>query len=122
MVSRRASQKPASEGGWNMFFTFSVAADVMNPIASSPLGGRGKSSWFGWPEDARIEELKDKFVRAASPEAQKRIAVDIQKEAYDQVIYVPLGQFVSPSAWRKSLSGVLDRPATPIFWNIEKSE
>ncbi|MBV9530184.1 MAG: ABC transporter substrate-binding protein, partial [Bradyrhizobium sp.] len=122
VVSRRASQKPASEGGWNMFFTFSVAADVMNPIASSPLGGRGKSSWFGWPEDARIEELKDRFVRAASPEEQKRIAVDIQKEAYDQVIYVPLGQFVSPSAWRESLSGVLAGPATPIFWNIEKSE
>jgi len=24
--------------------------------------------------------------------------------------------------WRKSLSGVLDGPATPVFWNIEKSE
>src|SRR6201997_4364883 len=32
--SRRTSQKPLSEGGWNMFFTFSVAADVMNPIAN----------------------------------------------------------------------------------------
>jgi tRNA A37 threonylcarbamoyladenosine synthetase subunit TsaC/SUA5/YrdC len=27
-----------------------------------------------------------------------------------------------PRAWRKSLSGVLDGPATPIFWNIDKSE
>ena len=39
-----------------------------------------------------------------------------------QVIYVPLGQYLAPSAWRKSLSGVLDGPATPIFWNIDKSE
>jgi peptide/nickel transport system substrate-binding protein len=38
------------------------------------------------------------------------------------VIYIPLGQYFAPSAWRKSLSGVLDGPATPIFWNIEKSE
>jgi hypothetical protein len=27
-----------------------------------------------------------------------------------------------PSACRKSLSGVLDGPATPIFWKIDKSE
>jgi len=26
------------------------------------------------------------------------------------------------AAWRKSLPGVLDGPATPVFWNIDKSE
>jgi peptide/nickel transport system substrate-binding protein len=123
VVSRRASQKPLSEGGWNMFFTFSVAADVMNPIVNFPLGGRGKNGgWFGWAEDAKIEQLKDKFARASSLEEQKKLAAEIQQEAYDQVIYLPLGQFLAPSAWRKSLSGVLDGPATPIFWNIDKTE
>jgi peptide/nickel transport system substrate-binding protein len=38
------------------------------------------------------------------------------------VIYIPLGQYFAPSVWRKSLTGVLDGPATPIFWNIDKSE
>jgi peptide/nickel transport system substrate-binding protein len=38
------------------------------------------------------------------------------------VICLPLGQFTQPSAWRKSLTRVLDGPATPIFWNIDKSE
>jgi len=38
------------------------------------------------------------------------------------VIYIPLGQYLIPSAWRKSLIGVLDGPATPVFWNIDKSE
>ena len=38
------------------------------------------------------------------------------------MIYIPLGQFTQPSVWRKSLSGVLDGPATPIFWNIDKTE
>ena len=123
VVSRRTSQKPLSEGGWNMFFTFSVAADVMNPIANFPIGGRGKNGgWFGWAEDAKIEQLKDRFVRASSLEEQKKLAAEIQEEAYDQVIYLPLGQFLAPSAWRKSLSGVLDGPATPIFWNIDKTE
>src|SRR5215831_17229995 len=93
VVSRRASQKPPKEGGWNMFFTNWVAADVMNPIANVSIGGRGKNGgWFGWAEDARIEQLKEAFVRASTPEDQKKIAAEIQKEAYDQVIYIPLGQ------------------------------
>jgi peptide/nickel transport system substrate-binding protein len=123
VVARRASQKPPKEGGWNMFFTNWVGADVVNPIANFSIGGRGKNGgWFGWAEDAKIEQLKDAFARSSSPEEQKKIAAEIQQEAYDQVIYVPLGQYLAPSAWRKSLSGVLDGPATPIFWNIDKSE
>jgi peptide/nickel transport system substrate-binding protein len=123
VVSRRASQKPTSEGGWNMFFTNWVAADVMNPVVNFSIGGRGKNGgWFGWADDPKIEQLKDQFVRASSPEEQKKIAEEIQKEAYDQVIYVPLGQYLAPSAWRKSLTGILDGPATPIWWNVDKSE
>ena len=123
VVARRASQKPTKEGGWNMFFTNWVGADVVNPIANFSIGGRGKNGgWFGWAEDAKIEQLKDAYARSSSPEEQKKIAADIQKEAFEQVIYIPLGQFLIPSAWRKSLSGVLDGPATPIFWNIDKSE
>ena len=53
---------------------------------------------------------------------QKKIATEIQEEAYAQVIYIPLGQWFSPSAWRKSLSGVLEGQAVPVFWNIDKSE
>ena len=123
VVSRRTSQKPVKEGGWNMFFTNWVAADVINPVANVSIGGKGtKGGWFGWSEDAKVEALRDAFVRASTPEEQKKIAADIQKEVYDQVIYIPLGQYFGPSAWRKSLTGVLDGPATPIFWNIDKSE
>jgi peptide/nickel transport system substrate-binding protein len=123
VVSRRASQKPDNEGGWDMFFTNWVGADVMNPIGNASVSGRGKNGgWFGWADDAKLEAMRDEFSRATTPEEQKKIATEIQKEVYDQVIYVPLGQYTIPSAWRKSLTGVLDGPATPIFWNIDKSE
>ncbi len=69
-----------------------------------------------------MEAKRDAFVRSSSREEQKKIAADIQTRVYDQVIYVPLGQWRGVSAWRKSLSGVLGGPATPIFWNIDKSE
>jgi peptide/nickel transport system substrate-binding protein len=122
-VSRRASQKPVKEGGWNMFFTNWVGADVVNPVVNASLNGRGKTGgWFGWADDAKMEQMRDAFARASSPEDQKKIATEIQKENYEQVLYVPLGQYTIPSGWRKSLSGVLDGPATPIFWNIDKSE
>jgi peptide/nickel transport system substrate-binding protein len=123
VVSRRTSQKPISEGGWNMFFTNWVAADVMNPVVNVSVGGRGKNGgWFGWAEDAKIEKLRDAFARASSPDEQKKIATELQQENYEQVIYIPLGQYLAPSAWRKSLTGVLDGPATPVFWNVDKSE
>src|SRR5665213_1287453 len=86
VVSRRTSQKSPKEGGWNMFFTNWAGADLVNPIVNFAIGGKGKSGWFGWAEDAKIEQLKDAFVRASSPEAQKKIATEIQQEAYDQVI------------------------------------
>jgi peptide/nickel transport system substrate-binding protein len=123
VVTRRASQKPPKEGGWNIFFTNWVGADVVNPVINVSVGGRGKNGgWFGWAEDAKVEAMRDAFARATSLEEQKKIAADVQKENYDQVIYIPLGQYVIPSAWRKSLTGVLDGPATPVFWNIDKSE
>jgi peptide/nickel transport system substrate-binding protein len=123
VVSRRASQKPPSEGGWNMFFTNWVGADILNPVANVSTGAKGKKGgWFGWPEDAKIEELRDKFARSTSPAEQKKLAEEIQKEVYDKVIYIPLGQYTGPSVWRKELTGVLEGPATPVFWNIDKKE
>ncbi|MCO5131372.1 MAG: ABC transporter substrate-binding protein [Xanthobacteraceae bacterium] len=122
VVTRRASQKPTKEGGWNMFFTNWAGPDIMNPVANVSTNGKGKNGgWFGWPDDPTIEAMRDKFARSTSPEEQKKIAEDIQKRVYDQVIYIPLGQFEQPSVWRNSLKGVLDGPATPVFWNIEKT-
>ena len=115
VVTRRASQKPVKEGGWNMFFTNWVAADVSNPVANVSVGGRGKNGgWFGWAEDAKIEQLRDQFARASTPEDQKKVAAELQKENYEKVIYIPLGQYLVPTGWRKSISGVLDGPATPV--------
>ncbi len=124
VVTRRASQKPPKEGGWNMFFTNWAGPDVLNPVANLSLSGRGKATggWFGWFEDAKIESLRDAFVRAESPDEQKKIAAEIQKEVYEKVAYIPLGQYEAPSVWRKELTGIVGGPATPVFWNIDKAE
>jgi peptide/nickel transport system substrate-binding protein len=69
-----------------------------------------------------MEELRDKYSRSSSAEEQKKLATEIQTLAYDEVMYIPLGQYTAPSVWRKSLNGVLDGPATPVFWNVEKKD
>ena len=118
-----ASQKPPKDGGWNMFFTNWGIADIMNPVVNAPLNSKGrKGGWVGWPEDPQMEALRDAFVRASSSEDQKKIAAQIQARAFEQTTYIPLGQYVATSVWRKELTGVLDGPATPVFWNMDKGD
>lgn len=123
LVTRRASQKPPKEGGWNMFFTNLVSQDIANPITFTWINGKGRNGgWFGWPEDSKLEELRDAFARARSLDEQKEIAAEIQARVYDELIYIPLGEWRAPSAWRKGISGVLEGRATPMFWNVEKAD
>lgn len=123
VVSRRAGQKPPSEGGWNMFFTNWAGPDILNPVAHVTLNGKGKNGgWFGWPDDPKMEALRDAFARATSPDEQKKLATEIQARTYDEVMYLPLGQYLTPSAWRKELTGIVDGPATPVFWNVDKAD
>ncbi|NTA13977.1 ABC transporter substrate-binding protein [Agrobacterium tumefaciens] len=121
LVTRRASQKPPAEGGWNLFFTNWIVPEVMTPLNNPMLNGRGTQGFFGWPTDPKLEELRVKYIEAQSPEAQKVAATELQVHAMDEVNYVPLGQFNTPSVWRNELSGLLVSPI-PIFWNIEKTE
>lgn len=122
LVGRRASQAPIGEGGWNMFFTNWVGADVFNPLVNNMVNGRGaEGGWFGWPDVPKAEELRDAYARAATLEERQEIAEELQALAYEEVMYVPLGQYFVKTAWRDELDGVLDGPA-PFFWNVSKSE
>ena len=52
--------------------------------------------------------------------AQKKLAAHIQVEAYsNNVPYVPTGQFVAPTAYRKDLDGIIVAPVV-FLWNVEK--
>ncbi|WP_339948407.1 ABC transporter substrate-binding protein [uncultured Albimonas sp.] len=122
LVGRRASQAPLSDGGWNMFFTNWVGADVFNPIVNNMVNGKGKDGgWFGWPDMPEAEELRTAYAKAGSVEEQAEIAEKLQAFAYENAMYIPLGQYTTPTAWSGKLDGVLGGPA-PFFWNISKSE
>src|SRR6201986_4374948 len=66
VVSRRTNQKPVSEGGWNMFFTNWVAADVMNPVVNFSIGGRGKKGGgFGRGAEPQNREGQEQILGGA---------------------------------------------------------
>jgi peptide/nickel transport system substrate-binding protein len=120
LVGRRAKQDPVAQGGWNMFHTTWVNADMLTPVQNLGVNARGKTGgWFGWPEDSEVEALRDQFVRATDPAKQKEIATAIQKKAYEDVMWIPTGIYYEPTAYRTNLTGVLKSPF-PAFWNIDK--
>ncbi len=121
LVGRRANQAPPADGGWNMFITNWVGADVFNPVVNNMVGGQGPNGgWFGWPEDAPLEALRLAFATAPTLAERQEIAAQIQAHVYENGYYAPIGQYFVFTAWSNNLEGVLEGPA-PFFWNISRN-
>jgi len=114
----RARKEPPEKGGWNLFHTWALAADVMNPAVHFCVSGAGPDAWFGWPNVPQLEKLITDWVRATDQAQRKQLADQIQKVALSEVTYVPWGQWVQPTAYRKNVQDVLTFGA-PIFWNVK---
>src|SRR5690242_9813953 len=79
LINRRAVKEPIDKGGWNIFHTWLVGPDMTNPAINYPMRGVGEKSWFGWPTDARMEELRNAWFDATDPGQQKQLVEDMQK-------------------------------------------
>jgi peptide/nickel transport system substrate-binding protein len=120
LITRRASKEPIDKGGWNIFHTWTSAPDMLSPALNGPLRANGAKAWFGWPDDPTLEGLIDQWFKAPDFAAQKELASAIQVENYtNEVDYVPTGLFQIPTAYRKSLNGIIIAPVV-FLWNVEK--
>jgi peptide/nickel transport system substrate-binding protein len=120
VVQRRASRKPASDGGWSIFHTWWASDSILNPVVSAILRGQGDKGWFGWFNDAKIEDLTNQFLTAPDNTARLKITDAIQQEAFAQVPTVPLGLFYIRSAYQATLKDMLVSQA-PFFWNVRRA-
>jgi peptide/nickel transport system substrate-binding protein len=120
LVTRRASKEPIDKGGYNMFATGWVGADLLDPSLNVMLRANGEAAWFGWPKDDILEEMRAQWLKAADVEARQEIATKIQQRAFETVPYVPTGQFADKTGYRKNLKGVIPAPAF-LMWNVEKT-
>jgi peptide/nickel transport system substrate-binding protein len=119
VVQRRASKEPLDKGGWSLFCTSFPAVDYLDPLSAPALRGNGAAAWYGWPTDPKIEALRDSWIDSADAVERKRLAREIQAEAFEQAWFVPLGQYRQSAAWRKTVTGHLKGPV-PLFWNVAK--
>jgi peptide/nickel transport system substrate-binding protein len=105
--------------GWSMFPVFSNGADMMSPLTHFYVSGTC-GDFPGWSCDERIPKLLADFTRADGMEAQRRVAADIQKLAYELTPAVMWGQFSRPAGYRNTLKNFIES-SYPMFWQVEKA-
>jgi peptide/nickel transport system substrate-binding protein len=121
VVTRRAVKNPPEQGGWNIFITAGGGNSTASPIALFAHAATGQNAWFGWPENALHEQLRNEWAAAPNLEARRTIIRRMQANMYDYVHDIKFGQWVQPAAYRDRLTGVLPVPeVTPPWWNIQK--
>jgi peptide/nickel transport system substrate-binding protein len=118
LITRRTSKEPIEKGGWSIFHTWWVGPDTLSP-ASIPIGAAGEKAWIGWPNDPKLEELRQAWFDTTDAAAGKRAADAVQVEAFKFLPFIPTLQFIIPTAYRSNLSGVVAAPVT-FLWNVDK--
>ncbi len=121
VVTRRSVQTAPEAGGWNIFFTWGGGNATSNPIALSAHASNGKTSWFGWPENALNEQLRTEWSAAATLEARRAVAARMNRNMMDYVHDIKTGQWVGPVAYRGDrLKGLIAVPEIIPWWNVER--
>jgi peptide/nickel transport system substrate-binding protein len=118
LVQRLTRVDLGDQGGWNAYHSYWSGVDQWDPAVNASLRTLGRAGTAGWPDSPKIEALREEWLAAPDQAAQKRIAREIQAEAFKVVPYVPLGQMFAPMAYKKDLSGVLD--GYSLFWNVKR--
>ncbi|ONG48806.1 ABC transporter substrate-binding protein [Pseudoroseomonas deserti] len=119
LVQRRASKAPPEQGGWSMFNTTWAGLDMINPVASQVVRANGERAYFGWPDVPAIETLREAWLDAPDVTAQKRIAGEIQAAVLREATFVPTGQYLYKTAYRRNLADVPN--GLFVFWGIRRS-
>jgi peptide/nickel transport system substrate-binding protein len=116
LTSRRAKRDPVSDGGWNMFHTWWIGADVIDPM-SIAFSGSPDKGWFGWPADEELEKARTAYAQASSLEEKQAIAKTVQERLWAIGASGEVGQFFVPVAYRNNVKGLIKSPVQ-FFWNM----
>lgn len=112
MIRDRANPK-----GWNMFHTWWLAGDVVDPL-SIAFSGSSSAGWPGAPNDPQLERYRAAYSRTTDPQARKQIAEQVQERVLAIGALGTLGQFFEPVAFRDDLTGI----TSPIqfYWTLAR--
>jgi peptide/nickel transport system substrate-binding protein len=127
VITRRAVQDPpvvngnTTTGGWNVFFTWGGGTSTASPINLFAHAATGRNAWFGWPENALEEQLRNEWAAAPTLDARREVARRMNRNMFDYVHDIKTGQWVQPAAYRSDhMRGMLPVPEIVPWWNVEK--
>jgi peptide/nickel transport system substrate-binding protein len=119
VVQRRSNRETVDKGGWSILHTTGGATAWANPALSFLVRGQGANGWFGWWKNDRAEELAEAWLYATDADRQKALATELGHLALDDVSFLPLGQFVIRTAFRRDITGIL-QGSSPYPWNVRR--
>jgi peptide/nickel transport system substrate-binding protein len=121
VVRRRRIEAPPDKGGWNVFCTLiDRSLPNTNPYGNPVIRSDGKAALDGWPTSERIEQLRAAWLDAADFEQQKRICDDLQKRLWEDVPYIPMGEYWQATAYRRPLTDVLPG-CFAVFYGVRRA-
>jgi peptide/nickel transport system substrate-binding protein len=114
VLQRRARRDAPGQGGWNALVVLFGGIDLQTPGQHPLLRANGTRAWFGWPTSPALEALRDEWFAAGPPEAQRAVGRRIQAQFWQDLPFIPLGQYFIDSAWRRDITGVQKGMTLPI--------
>jgi peptide/nickel transport system substrate-binding protein len=119
VLPRLSSKEPPDKGGWSVWCNYLSGVVGVNPAGNSYLRGTGTKGAVGWPASQSIESKRDAFMLAVSPEDQKQAAIELQKQYFEDLPYIPTGFYFQPVAFRSNITDIVEGP--PVFWGLKKA-
>jgi len=119
VLRRMLNRDPPDRGGFNAFCTFTAGVNQFTPAAHNFIRGSGLSATPGWSTSPGLETLRTAFFDALDDAVRASIGRDMQRQAFEDMPYLPLGQFFQPTAYRADLTNM--SRGLPLFWSVRRS-
>ena len=120
-IRRRQNQAAPDKGGWSAFFgLIDRSLPNTNPYGNIAIRVDGLAAWDGWPTSLRIEALRAAWLDAASLDEQRRICTELQLQLWQDVPYIPMGEYWQSTAYRKDLLDV-QPDCFAVFWGVRRA-
>ncbi|WP_237182671.1 ABC transporter substrate-binding protein [Roseomonas marmotae] len=117
-IQRIGKTEPVEQGGWSVYHTFWSGLDQLNPAVNASLRANGRAAGRGWPDSPALEAMRESWLAAGSEAEQVAIAAGMQRQAFEDLPYVPLGQLLQPTAFRRDIQDIPTGFAA--FWSVRR--
>jgi peptide/nickel transport system substrate-binding protein len=115
LTLKRNIRGSTAAGGWSMFHTWWIAADVEDPTAIA-FSGDPETGWFGWADDKELEGYRADFAKAPTLEEKEKLAAKVQERLWAIGASGHLGQFFEPVAYRDNVKGITS--PVQFYWTV----